>query len=157
MEQQSDWIEVEHPDLEDELALGRSMVVRVSVSPYDVPHHVRGAFDDRKKRFVVEFKYVDSEPTKMVRVGDHALAAVGRNSGRVYSLELDVAALKVDTIGLQMKADNAISNLASTVSPSLVREKNYALARSVIDAYWTPLSKFLSLGEGSSVHQVGAY
>lgn len=146
MEQQGDWIAVERNEFDDKEIDGRSMVVRISVSPYDVPHHVRGAFDADKQRFVIEFKYVDREPTKSVKAGTHAIAEIGKHSGRIYSLEIDSKALRVETIGLEMKskADSAMRDLVSTMAPERARKRNYALAQSVIDTYWTPLTQLFA-------------
>ena len=145
MEKQSEWIEVERNEFE-EATDSRSMVVRISVSPYDVPHHIRGALDEDKRRFVIEFKYVDREPTKAVKAGRHAIAEIGKHSGRIYSLDLDLNALRADKTGLEIKskADDAMRDLADNFPQERAHRKNYALAQNVIDAYWNSLSNFLA-------------
>lgn len=145
MEMLSDWIQVDDSRYEatESLSGGRRVLIEVSVSPYDVPQLVRGEFCVERNRFIVDFRYLTDEPTKSVRLDDHAIGRVGKNSGRLYSLELDVNAMSVESIDLRVKVDQAISELAHAVKPKLARTKNYALAKQVVDDYWAPLTELL--------------
>ena len=84
--------------------------VVVFLSPYDIPEGVRGDFDESLKRFVIRFKYLGgpekpNEPLEQVSQDDHVTLAVGRNSHRLYRVEIDVMSLGADEIVLKVAED----------------------------------------------------
>lgn len=74
----------------------------VSMSPYDIPQGVRGRFCEKRKRFIIEFKYLTEEATKVSVLTPEVNAIEGIKSGRLYSLEIDVEKLGVDQVKLML-------------------------------------------------------
>jgi|SRR5215207_6986941 len=64
--------------------------VTLLVSPYDIPDAFRGYYDHNKKRFIVEFHYLGDEQRKEVAQSEHVTLQLGRNTGRIYGLLIDV-------------------------------------------------------------------
>lgn len=140
MSQQSDWIEVVSPDIEELHKEARSVVVKVSPSPYDMPHQIRSELDQSRRRLVIEFRYMDSEPTKELRLDGHIFAMLGKHSGRVYSLELKMESDSWSDSALHSSFDQAIDSVAKRAVYKVARKKNYALAKSALDTYWSALA-----------------
>ena len=88
----------------------KGVTVEVMLSPYDIPSHVRGDYDSEIDKFVIEFKYLGAEPTKYVRQSDSLSLRVGKNSGRVYAIEIDVDHLKAEAVQLKMLAPQVAAN-----------------------------------------------
>jgi hypothetical protein len=94
------------------------------MSPYDVPQALRGRYDKAAKRFVIEFRYLGDEDTRDESGGEHVVLRLGRNSGRIYGIVLDVDAMKaswVQLILLALKKREEKHRLP-------LRHENYALA-----------------------------
>ena len=135
-----EWIQVEldTEKLKQEKHL-RGIVVELLVSPYDVPEAVRGFFDDEIKRFAIEFKYMggSDEPRKNNQQDKYLNFKIGENSERLYRLEIDVAALKANSVGLRMvvqqEVNEALDHLIQQ-SGRINRKDNYRLAKEAIVA-----------------------
>lgn len=61
-----------------------------TLSPYDVPYAVHRTSDDALGRCALTFKYITDEPTYPQPLGDSLIAHLGKNSRRVYGLDLDM-------------------------------------------------------------------
>ena len=102
--------------------------VTLSVSPYDVPRAVKGGYDKKKKRFVVEFQYIEEEPLTRKRHDSEITALVGKNSGRLFGLEIDVEKAGASQVEL-----NVITNAIEVTGRDFPqREINYALAKAAL-------------------------
>ncbi|WP_422353045.1 hypothetical protein [Stenotrophomonas sp. AR026] len=153
IEQMADWVEVDESKY-NEVKDARSVVIEMNVSPYDVPHQVRGGFDEGQRKFVIEFRYIDDEELREVKVDDHVHALIGRKSSRVYSLVVDVDAIGVDSVALKMGppetvrqgASVALGAMPSRLATKKVREKNYKVADKVLGDYWSSIAKPLVAG-----------
>jgi hypothetical protein len=77
--------------------------VDLLVSPYDVPEALRGQYLHDKRSFQIEFKYISGEDTYEKQEMENVTVRVGRNSGRLYAIELDVHALQTTSIELRIK------------------------------------------------------
>ena len=125
----------------------RGVVIELLVSPYDIPEAVRGFFDDEKNHFAIEFKYVGSgnEPTKD-KQDDEMILRTGENSGRLYRLEVDVKALDVNAVGLQMRVKKEINEaLDQLIKQPSKRSANYKLAKEAITSNQHPLFDALAV------------
>lgn len=117
----------------------RGVDVEVFLSPYDVPEAVRGLYDDTIERFVIEFRYLaEEEPLAADAHDAHVALKIGRNSRRLYRIEMDVNRLKADCVALRLhvpqlveEVDEALEKLART-SERVSRRGNYQLAKDVI-------------------------
>ncbi|HEY2931851.1 MAG TPA: hypothetical protein VGK99_08880 [Acidobacteriota bacterium] len=115
----------------------RPTAVTLHLSPYDVPEAVRGFYDEDLKRFVIEFRYIGDEPTERAESSvAHFGFRVGKNSSRIYAIEIDVDALKAKQVALKVELQKAIDNLTERVSSRKsatdLRKENYALAKEII-------------------------
>ena len=132
----AEWL---HLDLDTEAAkrheLIRGVEVELSVSPYDIPEAVRGYFSEVKDRFVVEFKYMAYEPTETKSEDRYTSLVLGKNSRRLYAIELDVTALQVDKvelrIGVVKEVNDTLDHLLQR-SSAQTRLDNYRLAKDAI-------------------------
>jgi hypothetical protein len=68
--------------------------VTVMASPYDVPDAYRSHYDAEKDRHILEFRYLTEEPKKRENHGQYITLLVGKNSRRIYGVEIDSAALR---------------------------------------------------------------
>jgi|GEM_PF-1985856 len=159
-EQVADWIEVDESKYNQIKRAhsgvdSRSVIIEMSLSPYDVPNQVRGDYDDSSKKFVVDFKYIDSEDVKVVVLDSHMSAMVGKSSGRIYSLLIDIDAIGADSVELKIKekklhqdADAALAQLLAEADSGVSRSatvksnpKNYNVAQKIIRDYWKGISQ----------------
>lgn len=155
IDQKTEWIDVDESKYNVASEDSQGVVIEMSVSPYDVPHYVRGNFDQDKNVFVIDFKYIDDETVREVRFDPHVSAVVGRKSGRVYSLLIDVEALGAGSVALKMSPDRVKANATHALSAMLGQElgvrrmfgrsntKNYEVAKDVVGDYWNSLSERL--------------
>jgi hypothetical protein len=111
----------------------RGVQINVLISPYDVPQGIRGSFDRDLNRFVIEFKYMDGEPTRKEHADKYLAAFVGKSSGRLYRIEVDVVSLKASAVELRLEVPKLLSNaLADLAQSHHQRKDNYDLAQRVI-------------------------
>lgn len=144
----ADWLPVAMAEQEQaQKTIIRGVEVELFASPYDVPEAVRGRFDEVKNRFIIEFKYVGSEDTQVCTF-DHVAYTVGKVSGRLYGMEIDVRALKADGVGLylglhQKQGQELVASIRDQVTGAIdrllerhplknAREDNYRMARSAV-------------------------
>lgn len=155
-EQLAEWIEVDDTRYNEPVSSEgpglKGVVIHMSMSPYDVPHQVRGDYRPNSKKFVIDFKYIDSEPMKELHVDQHIIAMVGERSGRVYSLIVDVDAMGVKSVevkivpeGLKATAARALNSISSALlnrkHSSKPNDSNYTVANKIVSDYWTDLTR----------------
>lgn len=111
----------------------RGVKIDVYLSPYDVPEAVRGFYDESIPRFVIEFKYLGEESTRLQR-HKHLELRVGKNSGRLYRIDVDVQSLKAEAVSLNMHIPELLSKAIDSLAPAASdqRQDNYDLAKRVI-------------------------
>ncbi|MGQ0814841.1 MAG: hypothetical protein ACT4O1_10305 [Gemmatimonadota bacterium] len=138
---ESKWIRVDPEEFERQAIgrKGRGIEFTVFVSPYDVPEAIRGRYDERKKRFLIEFKYIQNEPWRLQPQDDHVALRLGENSGRLQGIEVDVVALKAAHIKLDLinRVERTIERAASghgiAAAQKRIPEDNYHIALDVIE------------------------
>ncbi len=131
----SDWIPVDlGAEERAQKAFIRGVEVELFASPYDVPEAIRGHFDEAKNRLIIELRYVGSEPTK-VCVYNHVSYTIGESSNRLYGLEIDVHALKVDGIGLSLAPlqQRKGQELSTTIRDQVTGAIDFLLERQPLD------------------------
>jgi hypothetical protein len=143
----TDWLDL---DLDTETSERsqeiRGVKVELLVSPYDIPEAIRGYFHKSKERFVIEFKYIGYEPTTPKVEDRYTTLLVGKNSGRLYGIELDLNALGVESVEMRMRVakevHEAIDHLVNQPA-NPVRSENYRLVKDAIslteDVLFLPL------------------
>lgn len=145
----SEWLELDPTKLnvgtQKEI---RGVQVNVHLSPYDVPDGVRGYFDKKLNRFVIEFRYMGQEdPNESVDRIDHqrhVRAIVGRHSRRLYRIEIDTISLQVKAVGLQFvnEIDAAFQGLEADTKKPLQRDRLH-VTREAFKTYYDKLSQEL--------------
>jgi hypothetical protein len=150
----TDWIQLDASRFDRaQLKTIRGVEVKVFLSPYDVPEALRGAYDEELKRFVIEFQYISDEPLKRRTYDQYVTTRLGRNSNRLYAIEIDVDAMRVETVNLsvlvQEKVDGVLAGLIR--EPIDVRRiGNYQLAQQAISNEHDQLfSRFSQSNSGS--------
>ena len=135
----SDWISLHPEQVSKEMRQTRrqdGVHISVSVSPYDVPDAVRGMFDRSIDRFLIEFRYLSQEEWSRRKHDDYISLRVGKNSERIYGIEIDVKGLQAKAVGLRVQlaklVNRAIDDELADVPGSQPRQANYELAKSVI-------------------------
>lgn len=133
---ESPWLKLDLSKFEKaERADVEGIAIQVFLSPYDVPEAVRGRYDARSKRFVIEFKYIADEERDSKDVDEFVSLGIGRNSERLQDISIDIRALKADVVSLRMHlprlVESAIDRFRSQ-SPLGAREGNYRIAKDVV-------------------------
>jgi hypothetical protein len=112
--------------------------VNVLVSPYDIPEAVRAFRDPQNDRFVIEFRYISTEDTKERDDNEHVKVRVGRNSGRLYAIEIDTKALQGNNIELRLEVKEALRNALTHLIQhpfTASRESNYRMAKDAVEQH----------------------
>jgi hypothetical protein len=97
--------------------------VETFVSPYDLPEEVIGGIENN--RFVVEFKYLNDEPTETTNVGNNVNYSLGKFSHRLYEIQIDAN-----------EVNQAIREAISVIDNLLKKESdndNYELTKEIIE------------------------
>jgi hypothetical protein len=136
----SGWIEVDSQKINPPTQVNvNGVTFDVMMSPYDVPRQVRGNYDKDLEHFVIEFDYLDSEPLKERRVDRYVSLQVGKNSGRLYRIEVDTVALNAGQIQLRV----SLSDL--NLEPGRPEQKrNYDAVKQTLSTYDHELLNALS-------------
>jgi hypothetical protein len=145
----NDWLSLNTDDLNVErVETIRGVEVKVFLSPYDVPEAVRGTYDKTIKRFVIEFQYISDEPLKRQFYDKYVDLKIGKNSRRLYAIEIDVDALKATSIEVQMGIRQEVANALDSLLHSPInaqRRGNYHLVQQAIstkqDQLFAPFAK----------------
>lgn len=130
----SKWVQVEPEEFDrpTPTQTSRGVELTVMVSPYDVPEAVRGRYDTDLDRFVIEFKYIQTEEWERDRQTDSIALRLGKNSGRLLGIEIDVQALRAGHVRLdviEQEAKRAHANRHRKRVP----EDNYRIAMDILD------------------------
>ncbi|QII09508.1 hypothetical protein KsCSTR_01290 [Candidatus Kuenenia stuttgartiensis] len=145
----SRWLQVK-PDGEEFMKRlqteGSKVKVEFLISSYDIPEAVRGSYNKEKYRFVIEFKYIGDEPTKAEPQDNYVTFVIGKNSSRLYRIEIGVKALRVEKVELRMKIkDKGKKTLNNLIQKPInrLRQDNYRLTQKALseieDELYSPL------------------
>jgi hypothetical protein len=128
----NDWIAVDPRNLNkpQRQQTNSGVEIELYMSPYDIPQAVNGRYDESKKRFVIEFSYIaGDEPRKCVPQDEHLSLYVGKQTNRLYAIEVDIDALQAETVALTVS--QRIQNAMDALSSQPPRA-NHQIAREVI-------------------------
>jgi hypothetical protein len=91
----------------------RGVQVTVLFSPYDVPESVRGQYDQSLDRFLIEFSYLGgAETPRFSTFSQHVELGIGVRTGRLHQIRLNVKAMKVMGVCLDVRKAKAEVNAA---------------------------------------------
>jgi hypothetical protein len=138
------WIQIVYRPSSPNGTKGKGEVtVDLTIAPHQVPKAVRGYFDPRTQRTVIEFRYADDEEFKVERQDDRTSLRFGRYSRRLMGLELNISGAKASKVQLKIRAveeiEHAVRRLIEQHPESKIRE-NYSIAMKAIDSKMGMLS-----------------
>ena len=101
------WIRIDQSkyDTPREVGMPETADVELGVffSPFDIPRSVRGYYEDKRERFVIDFEYITYEPHKRENFGPSEVTAIiGKKTNRILGFEIDVVALGARSVSLRM-------------------------------------------------------
>jgi hypothetical protein len=133
----SDWVKLDTAQFSHETQEKiRGVDITVVMSPYDVPEAVRGDYDESIERFVIEFRYIGDEPWSLEEHDGNIALRIGKNSGRLYGIEVNTNKLKAQAITLRVQAiQSSIQKAIDTLGrrpKRFSRKKNYQVAKDII-------------------------
>ena len=108
------------------------------VSPYDVPEALRGGYVRDKGHFEIEFKYISTEETYEKPEMENVSVRLGRNSGRLYAIQLNLRALQATSVELRIKIAEELKHvLTYLIEKPLnpLRSSNYSMAKEAIEMH----------------------
>ncbi len=124
------------------VVLGDAIEVGILISPYDIPDGVRGGYDKDLNRFVVEFRYMVDEEYRSLDVDDGVCIRLGKHSGRIVGVEVDVDRLNISEVIVAVKdrsaaasaaIGKAMRNVDKMEDPRARRRENYIVAQRVLE------------------------
>lgn len=140
---QVNWEQLNQPRQEEI----RDVEVTVYFSPYDMPEAVKGEYDDKTRRFLIQFRYLGGEePIDYRDQDEHITLGIGRTTKRLHEIQVDVEKLKAHHVQLEMRphfADvqkqvaaevkEAIRTFAKTTTTTSAPTGNYTAASGALD------------------------
>lgn len=140
-----EWLNLTRRELEElnpgKTERAKGVIVHLFMSPHDVPEAVRGRYDSSRKRFVIDFRYISEEPTEERQRDEHLSLRIGRHSGRLHGIIIDVDALKAKSVSLHMHTQEVAHNAVRDAMRNLIahpptkrRAENYRVAAEVISS-----------------------
>ncbi len=130
----SDWISLD-PELLSTVERTEEpggVEVVIGLSPFDIPEKVRGGYNEKSNRFVIEFKYIDeSERHVPTKLDNHITVLAGENSNRLYEIQIDVDAIGARSVQLSL-ATEAIERVANKSKPR--KQKLYGMAKRIVES-----------------------
>ena len=139
------WIPVQADRYDEPHEVGLEDEVDSFISPYDVPDGIRGTYNQKRKRFVIEFRYLVDEDYRTRRAERGPVRVrLGRHSRRIVGFEIDSQELKSSKESSQERdraaddAYHAILRAIKTVNgwSDANRRKNYRVAQKVVGDVW---------------------
>lgn len=117
--------------------LDRGVRLSVQASPHSIPKFVRGGYDPAIQRFVIEFRYLDSEAFVKEPADQNVTLRLGKNSHRLLGFELDLKRLGASKVRLEITSPQNLRERAIRELEQIVQCKqrgkgtateNYGLA-----------------------------
>jgi hypothetical protein len=132
-EKSSRWIVLD-PHLYDPTkpVIDRGVAFSVFLSPYDMPDAVRGRYDQARKRFIIDFRYISDEETEPKKVDTNVVVQIGRQTKRLHQIEVDIHALGAKQVALILT--NAIERTPHALGAFRIPAANFAVAKDAIRA-----------------------
>jgi hypothetical protein len=131
----SDWIPLDPDKVSKATTETRregGVQITVGLSPYDIPQAVRGRYDPASDRFVIEFSYISEEPLVAHAHDDVVVLHVGKNSGRIYGIDINVKAARSKNVGFRISLPKIVNRAIDNELVNQARTRNYEIAKDVI-------------------------
>ena len=110
--------------------------ITLVMSPFDIPEAVRGSYDDESGLFSIEFRYpVMEKKTTRAAGAEHVTLVVGKNSERLYRIEIDVRSLGANQVTLQTIVPHQVQKAIEDFAPQAeLRRDNLKLLDSLLES-----------------------
>lgn len=144
----SEWININFEDIElierkrKKKEVKTGIQLNLYISPYDIPDAVRGYYDKKNRKFVIEFSYIGKEKIKDKKLNDDISLGVGINSNRIYKIYIDINYLndsknsKPKTVKLNFiidKLNSAIDNFSKSIESKYSKLDNYNVVKGLLE------------------------
>jgi hypothetical protein len=140
-----EWIRLESIESKtDERSKVDDISVVFRVSPYDVPEAIRGSFDTNTRCLRIDLRYLADEPMKETQLDDGAVLHVGKNSGRLYGIELPPVPGGVGKCEVLFEIERLEKAIADA-RPGFKRPRNLALAENAIRSHMVELVEAVAI------------
>lgn len=127
----SRWIDVDQSKYDHAESTSRHGVhFELFLSPYDMPEAVRGSYDRSQKRFVIQLKYIESEPVEAHEIDRFVTFFTGKRSQRLYRICVDVKALGAKEVALHL--NQAIDHFTSESASAQPPRANLRVAKDIL-------------------------
>lgn len=105
----------------------------VYASPSHLPHAIRGYHDDTTQHFIIDFSYDDPRSEDLIEGprDEHVLLRMGKDSGRLYEIEVDVDGLHADALSVVVFAQRALQKVGSRLPAR--KSTSYRMAADVLE------------------------
>jgi hypothetical protein len=152
----SNWIKLDASRLSEfgeETRVVRGVATRVLPSPYDIPNAVRVRSDESSGRSLIEFRYLNEEPSERVSAAPGIWFQVGQKTKRLYCIEIDVAAARSrGNVVTRIPLPKLIGLALDQIAPDKVssdRGGNLSIARHALSANKEVFAELASAGLGA--------
>jgi len=136
----NEWLEVDPQELKKLAKLSHEthggVEIILSLSPYDLPDAVRGLFDKHKDKFIIEFRYIQEEKLRTIgsdELNDLISLRIGRNSGRLYGIEVNVNKAKANAVAHTIRTINYMLDFIIN-QPDFKRKDNFNVAKKLLNS-----------------------
>jgi hypothetical protein len=135
---QTDWMEIDVSNIRTKRkAIIRGKEVDLFVSPYDIPKAMRATFDEKETTLIIEFKYLNDEPTELRKHNEDITYVFGKISHRIHGIRFNVGKLFNEKSSREItvldKFRSALNELADKSGLNDAKD-NYEVAKDAIRA-----------------------
>jgi len=109
---------------------------RGSLSPFDIPSKAKIRYDEKQKRFRVDFEYLTPQERRLPKMfGKNNFLWVGRESGKLYAIEIrniekaEIPSIRIDLI----QTIGQLVDEKQNVPENYVARMNLGLAKEFLD------------------------
>jgi len=132
----NDWIPIDLDKVSTEpIRVPDDVHIELYLSPFAIPEAVRGRFDKKQGKFFIEFRYSSNEPTLRERQNDDIALHVGKRSGRLYGIEVNVEHAQAKSVTLTTYIPKKISETIKRLANDRpdYRGDNFRVTNEVVD------------------------
>ncbi|MEN6541474.1 hypothetical protein [Parvibaculum sp.] len=128
----------------------RGVTVKVMLSPFDVPQSASAEFDKARRIIHLVFDYIGGDEPTVERFSDRGISLlVGKNSERLYGLDINVANFLPLLVGDKNKEIEFVINVAEELVTKYqeknpqVRSKSFEAVNRVLKQYSSKITPIL--------------
>jgi len=104
----SQWITLTSSEIAPPIHPSDAKWITEAPSPFDVPSHARSTYNPKTGCLEIEFKYLEHEDLRTVRLDAYFTAQVGKKTRRIWQLCFDVDAFARDRQKIASAAKSSV-------------------------------------------------